>query len=356
MVIQMKNRLTHFRVLWDKVPKWLQDVLAFVTSLVSFIGLVFAGAKLLYRILSAIAPKTLPIDLPWLICIILFIIILFMRSKINQYKSSLWVRLENDATSYYSILHDFRNFYFDVLSYHKNKKLNNDFLTSITQNYLINLLDKLCNIYAAYTGCTVNSCIKLIGKENEDVNFNQIDKNNATVYTFVRSSNLSKKREDASDNKPVLISKNTDFSFIIDPPGFYDKQYFYEQNLHLFDEELKKHQYTYMNTTESYWDFYRAAIVVPIRISHSHLHFTKLTDSVDYHIVGFLCIDTMSTQAFIPEFEEQFIQIAKSFASIAYIVMNKYNFYLKKCKNGYKKYRKRSIKPEGEGINESENE
>lgn len=69
----------------------------------------------------------------------------------------------------------------------------------------------------------MNACIKLIGKENEDINFDKIDKDDATVYTFVRSSNLTKKREDASNDKAVLIKENTDFSFIIDPPLFYEK-------------------------------------------------------------------------------------------------------------------------------------
>jgi hypothetical protein len=349
----MKKATSHFRTLWEKVPKWLQDVLTFITSLASLIGLVYGGAKLLIKIIAKFVPKS-PLSLPWLICIFLLIIIMFMRAKVKQYKESLWVRRESDAINYYNVLHDFRNFYFDVLTYHKDKKLNKDFLTSITRNFLINLLDKLCNIYTAYTGKTVNACIKLIGKENEDVNFDKIDKENATVYTFIRSSNITKQREDASDNKPVLISKNTDFSYIIAPPDFYQKQYFYEQDLQLFNEKLQKYQQKYENTSENYWNFYRAAIVVPIRIAHSHLHFTSPADSVDYHIVGFLCIDTMSTQSFIPEYEEQFIQIAKSFAAIIYIIMNKYNFYLQKCKNGYTKQRKRTKSMKGVNTDDSE--
>ncbi len=347
----MKKIIIRFRTFWDKVPNWLQDVLAFITSLVSLIGIVYGGAQLVINVVSKIVPQ-LPIDLPWLICLLLTVIIMFMRAKMKQYKSSLWIRLRSDAASYYDILHDFRNFYFDVLKYHKDKKLNKEFLTTITREYLINMLEKLCNIYKAYTGKDMNACIKLIGKENEDINFDKIDKENATVYTFVRSKNISKQREDASDNQAVLISKNTDFSYIISPPDFYKKQYFYEQDIHLFDEELKKHQQKYENTTENYWDFYRAAIVVPIRIAHSHLHFTAPTDPFDYHIVGFLCIDTKSTHAFIPEYEEQFIQIAKSFAAIIYVIMNKYNFYLQKCKNGYamRKRNTKSAKGENENV------
>lgn len=355
MVTQMKFFLNFFLRYWEKIPKWLQEVLSFISSLLSIMGVVYAGAAIFIKIILTFLPKPLPIDLPWIMCLILLIIIMFMRSKIKQYKNSLWLRMESDCDGYYSLLHDFRNFYFDILAYHKNKKLNKDFLTSLTRNFLTKVLDKLCSIYTAYTGATINACIKLIGKENESVNFDKIDKDNATVYTFVRSSNITKRREDSVDNKPVLISQNTDFSFIITPPSFYQKQYFYEQNLHTFNSELKKYQNEYQNTTTNYWDFYRAAIVVPIRIAHSHLHFTSSQNTVDYHIIGFLCIDTLSTQAFIPEYENQFIQIAKSFAAIIYVVMNKYNFYLQKCKNGYRRQNKRSSNSKGANKNGSEN-
>ena len=194
MVKQMKKFLDFFLQYWEKVPKWLQEIVSFLTSLVSLIGLVFAGAKLVLKAISPFAPQQLPIDLPWIMCILLLIILMFMRAKIKQYKTSLWTRLESDCDSYYALLHDFRNFYFDILAYHKNKNLNQAFLTSLTRNFLTKILDKLCNIYKAYTGATINACIKLIGKEHEDVNFDKIDKNNATVYTFVRSSNITKRR------------------------------------------------------------------------------------------------------------------------------------------------------------------
>lgn len=342
-VVFQKNVYEQFQ----KIPKWLQDILSFITSLISLVGIIYGLAKLLLEFLSKLTNNKFPISLPWLICIILLITIMFMRSKIIQYKTSLRIRMKNDAANYYGLLHDFRNFYFDILSYHKNKKLNKDFLTEKTRAYLIQSLDRLCNIYSAYTGSKFNACIKLIGKENENVNFDKIDKDNATVYTFVRSSNLSKKREDSSNNMPVLIKENTDFLYVIDPPSFYNKQYFYEGDLHLFDKELRKDGFKYENTTKNYWDFYHAAIVVPIRISHSHLYFTKPTKLYDYHIVGFLCIDTLSTQAFISEHEEQFIEIAKSFAANFYLVMNKYNFYLQKCKNNYKKTKRRMKNKKG---------
>ena len=351
----MKKYLNKFKIYWSKVPDWLQDSLSFITSISAFIGLIYGAAKVIYKALLQITGNTLPIDFPWIICILLLIVIVFMRSKIKQYKKSLWTRLENDAGSYYSVLHDFRNFYFDILTNHKNKKLSPAFLTSITQNFLVNMLDKLCNIYAAYTGSTINTCIKLIGKENEEINFDEIDMDNATVYTYARSSNISKMREDASNDKPVLVKENTDFAYIIKPPSFYKKQYFYEQDLHLFNEALKKHMEEYKNTNTDYWTFYRAAIVVPIRIAHTHLYFTQKTDPKDYHIVGFLCIDTMSTEAFIPEYEEQFIQIAKSFSALIYVVMNKYGFYLKKSKNGYKRPRKKTMKKEEISTNDTEN-
>ena len=132
-----------------------------------------------------------------------------MRFKLKQYKTNLWTRLDNTSKAYYNFLHDYRNLYFEILSNHKNRNLNQKYLTELTCNFLRNMLDKMCDIYTAYSGSKMNACIKLIGKENEDINFDKIDKDDATVYTFVRSSNLTKKREDASNDKAVLIKEET---------------------------------------------------------------------------------------------------------------------------------------------------
>ena len=332
----MRKRRMIFKEYWDKIPKWLQECIDFLSSLASVIGVVYVAAKAILKILTSIFQR-LNLSLPWIMCGILLVIVMLMRFKLKQYKTNSWVRLDSISKGYYKFLHDYRNFYFEILLNYKMKNLNQKYLTELTCNFLRNMLDEMCAIYAAYSGSKMNACIKLIGKENEDVNFDKIDKDNATVYTFLRSSNLTKKREDASNNKAVLIKENTDFSFIIDPPLFYNKQYFYEQDIQLFDEYLHKQGEKYHNTTPNYDEYYKAALLVPIRIAYRRLYFTQQNDKWDYHIVGFLCVDTLSTQAFIPEFEEQFIEIAKSFASITYIVMNKYMFYLTKCRNGYKK-------------------
>lgn len=329
----MGDYFNSIKKLWNKVPDWIQGIVSFCGSLITIAAVVAVPAQIIQGILKKIFPENInpQILFPWLICVFLSVIVLILRFKIKQYKQSLRIRFDSDSNSYYNILHDFRNYYFDVLSYHKSGKLNKSFLTSITKTYLISMLDKLCDIFHAYTGSDFDACIKIIGKENENVDFDKINEENATVYTFLRSGKMKPARVGSVNNDPVLISKNTDFQYIISPPDFYRKKYFYEQNLQKFDEYLmKQHRERYQNTTEDYWDFYRAALVVPIHISRTHLYFSQKNN---YHIVGFLCIDTMSTQAFIPEYEEQFVKIAKSFAAVMYIIMNKYQYYLSKHAN-----------------------
>lgn len=87
----------------------------------------------------------------------------------------------------------------------------------------------------------------------------------------------------------------------------------------------------YENTTFDYDNFYRDAIVYPIKVENKQLFFNE--NSKDgYSILGFLCIDTLATDAFISEYEENFISIASAIASICYLVLNKYQYYLKKLK------------------------
>lgn len=346
-MIRINLKMNLWEKLWSKVPEWMRESVNFIASLLTVVGIAYGAAKLVFQIMGSFL-KSLNIDLSWGMCFFLVIIIMFMRFKLKQYKTNSWVRLNSISQDYYAVLHDYRNLYFDILSNHKSDTLNQKYLTQLTYSFLRDMLDKICDIFSAYTGSEINACIKLIGKENENVKFDSIDKNDATVYTFVRSSNISKEREDAanlSNDRAVLIKENTDFLYIIDPPEFYNKQYFYEQDLKQFDQFLREIGLKYQNTTPNYDKYYRAALVVPIRIAHKRLYFTQQNEIWDYHIIGFLCIDTLSTNAFIPEFEKQFVDIAKSFAAVAYVVMNKYMFYLQRYRTKQSKKRKYGNKP-----------
>lgn len=322
------------RGLWkryDAIDGKTKDIIAFVGSLVGLVSVAGGVAVSLIKVLTNFWGNGIWESFPWIMCLIFVVIIMWMRHQIAKYKKNMWRRLESDAGGYYSVLVKFADYYFDMLHYREQEMLNLGLLTQTTIAYLRNVLDKVCDIYKSYTGSEMNACIKVFGKKNEDVGFGAIDVENATVYTLVRSSNLSPSREEACDDQPVPLKGNTDFRLLVQMPAFYRKHYLYQQNLQEFDKYLESHGEKYENTTENYWEYYKGALIVPIRMSHAHLPFTKREEQEEYHILGFLCIDTLSTEAFISEFEDAFVQMARSFAALIYVVLNKYHYYLKKC-------------------------
>lgn len=114
-------------------------------------GVAYAVAKMILKILTSIFDK-LNLSLSWVMCGILIIIIMLMRFKLKQYKTNLWTRLDNTSKAYYNFLHNYRNLYFEILSNHKNRNLNQKYLTELACNFLRNMLDKMCDIYTAYSG------------------------------------------------------------------------------------------------------------------------------------------------------------------------------------------------------------
>lgn len=64
--------------------------------------------------------------------------------------------------------------------------------------------------------------------------------------------------------------------------------------------------------------------------NHKRLHKKKAC----YDVLGFLCIDSMSTVAFLAREENYNVNIAKAVAAQMYVILNQYRQYLKKLTNG----------------------
>ncbi len=101
-----------------------------------------------------------------------------------------------------------------------------------------------------------------------------------------------------------------------------------------YAKDLEKAGKVYRNTTEHFEKYYRGTIVAPIRIKRSRLYY--LNDSAGYDIIGFLCVDSLSVNAFRNKRDEKndYSNIVKAFAAEIYIVLNKYNYYLRKINGG----------------------
>ena len=102
-----------------------------------------------------------------------------------------------------------------------------------------------------------------------------------------------------------------------------------------YDKDLRKAGKKYRNTTEDYEKYYKGTIVVPIRVNKSHLYY--VSENSGYDIVGFLCVDSLSTNAFrnAELDKDNNTNIVKSFAAEIYIILNKYNLYLQRIHGGH---------------------
>lgn len=66
-------------------------------------------------------------------------------------------------------------------------------------------------------------------------------------------------------------------------------------------------------------------------IEHKRLYDTSSEDS--FHVIGFLCVDSESTSAFLKRQEKANVNMLKSFADLIYILLSQYQHYLKKLAN-----------------------
>lgn len=322
------------------IPYWVYDSLSILSAFITILTAVIAILKAVVTINKLENGSYQIICNPGLICLCVVLIscVIVCMVKVKKYGSILRNIREGFAFNYYNFLHDFRNTYFDMLRKHKNNVGQDDntrleILTKDTQNFLEEALDYLCDIMEKNTGQKISACVKLI--ENTG-SVTDIDKESATVITFCRSrsSDKNRKANDENRNKSIYIKDNTDFYDILDKNSETTNSYFYQTDLLQYDKDLRKIGKKYKNTTENFEKYYRGTIVAPIRISKRRLHY--LQDKQGYDIIGFLCIDSPSVNAFrnTAVDRENYSNIVKSFAAEIYIILNKYNFYLKKIIGG----------------------
>lgn len=196
-------------------------------------------------------------------------------------------------------------------------------LGDLTLSYLVDnvrgvsedILNVLCRIFKRVTGEEISACIKLLTDDSK------------STKTFYRSSNAKAKREKRDLNKEVRFTKNTDFYKIIKE----NEEYFYVGDLEKYSKEKGN---DYKNSNRDYLNYYKGTIVVPIKIENNYIHFSK-DKKGGVHLLGFLCVDSLSKKAFTERQRKYNLQIMFIFANIFYMILNKYKYYLKKYEEEY---------------------
>lgn len=319
----------------ENIPYGVYDGLSIISSVITLITAAWCIVKAVVTIKEV--DGQFVVDFNTFLLLLCFLVVMFsivVTVKLCKYARIYRALRKSFTYNYYNAAHDLRNVYFDILKQHKKEQSEDsiEILTTITRTFLGDTLDYLCEILESITGKEIHGCIKLI--ENLHEQADGIDPKVATVKTFCRSKNTQPQRvsNDQVDNKSIKICDNTDFYDILDPDNTSCNSCFYCSNLKELEKQLKKSGKRYKNTTLDWEDYYRSTIVAPIRVANKRLFFNQLTEG--YNVVGFLCVDSMSTEAFRnTAFEkENYSYIVKSFAAEIYIILNMYSYYLVQIK------------------------
>lgn len=200
--------------------------------------------------------------------------------------------------------------------------LTEEMITLSMKSFCQNTINILENIFQAITGKEVNICIKVfdINKPWEN------DINKMQVSTLCRSSKSMPERCEI-DNKPVRVVDNTDFLTILKDGN----PLFASSNLIKFEKNYSKINKIYLNSNPNWKNFYRSTIVVPIRIHTCYLPKSlNKRPSQDYHIMGFLCVDSMSTATFENDKTIMYYtEITYAVADLLYRYLERCSYYLR---------------------------
>ncbi len=299
--------------LFNKIPLWVINALSFISGILTVITTLFTFVSL-YK-----SWNNIYIFVFSGLCLLSFILILFFR--IRKYKKIVFERQQITSFVYHKLTHISRDVYFDNMRHHKDKLENISNLSDTYITHLSVLLTHLSDMMEIYCGQKISACIKLITKPA--VNIDDI-----ILTTFCRSITSETMRGKYEKNSEIKLVDNTDFLYIVDPNGDSNLNYFYQGNLKEFAKDLDKQGKKYRNTNTNWENDYIGTIVVPIQIEHKRLYDSPLEESLN--VIGFLCVDSKSSSAFLKRQETANVDMLKSFADIIYILLSQYQHYLKK--------------------------
>ena len=310
-VITLKKKL-------ENIPNWIINLLSVISAVITILTGIL-GAISFFSPKSGLTQYGMNV---WLILLIIMLICLLVLvvSKAWKYRKLSKARIRSVSSVLHILNHEFRNMFFDILHEYKLGKLTSWGLTSSVERFLRDSLDGLCEIMKDYTGCDVCACIKLLehGEEKE------IEIDTATVTVFCRSKNSAQERKnmDAQAHKIFL----RDDTALLEVSGDSGKDHFACKDLEKYKSEHSNDKNYYRNPNLNWEKFYRGTFVVPIRIEAKRLFYFKNPPS--HHLIGYLCLDSLSTNAFLPNQEKYNAEIIKAFADIFYVALSKYSHYL----------------------------
>jgi hypothetical protein len=252
------------------------EYFAFIAGMASIIGIIalFFASVVSYIILG---------------CLVLYtcFITLFIATR---YKNKFNYRLKEIGKLQHDFSHEYR--------YHIAKMSMHVFDTGDAKKIFDMIAKAICDdihrFFKTILKTDVSVCIKSIVTEtlmNNDIN-------TWKVTTLARNTECANSRSQ-NDDTPALVSENTDFQTILAEESG-QEDWFAIPNLEKHIAAGRKGGGTgevFKNSTPNYIEKYKSVIVVPIRIKSEYVSTSiSIPDSKrHHHVIGFLCIDSLTT-------------------------------------------------------------
>lgn len=319
--------MSNLRRIFENIPYWLINLLTILSGIITIFTPIAGFITLLRR-----EQSEQPVDINWLLlaCTVAFLLlIILLVLRLWKYRKLSKSRLRTVSFALHSLSHKFRDVFFDILHDYKLGQLNETSLTNYVDRFIKESLNELCRIMEDYTGCEIFSCIKLI--ECDDSSQKAVDVDEAKIVVFCRSDNSDKERINY-DKQPhqTYLKNDTALMQVAGPDA---KPHFSCADLRKYREKHSGEKEYYKNPNQNWEKYYVGTFVVPIRIELRRLFYKSKKEKVPYHVIGFLCLDSLSKNAFLDKQEKYNAEIIKSFADVFYVVFSKYSHYLYKIRD-----------------------
>ena len=306
----------------NNIPIWFINLISVASGIISILSFIYGIVTVILSIKYGVPFN----DVLCMICLILFLFCVMAGIRILKYRKMSNGRMEAVSSKYYLALSTAKELYFQIMNQHKNGVLTTKEVLNAMESDLSKLLDALCSVMGHFTNREISACIKVIAdcRDQEEITIHS----NISLVTLYRSSNSNIDRgRYESQTEKIKLCDNTDFLDVINPDN--PKGYFYCGNLEAYDKELHKVGKKYKNTNENWSNYYIGTIVVPIQIKNKLAYHTIRNDN-SFNLIGFLCIDSLSKDAFTKKQEKYNVNVVRSFAEIMYFLLGQYRHYLRK--------------------------
>ena len=310
------------------VKQRIKRFLGYLSNKSYYIGL-FNGISSLLAFLSifyCVSFRSVPDIFITVLCFIAFftLLISIVAFAVNYYSTKDTQTFV--CSEYYALLHDFRNSMKKLELEYEDTLIAEgmaDIFLERMNRLIMRVLDHLVKTVNYVSGDAVSASVKLIDySENQGKDSSSF---NGYVRTFARDSDSFKerhKRDGTQAASNASIHDNTDFTYFFESDtSYFMDSMFYQSNLMKYDRIRRSVGLSgYKNSNSDWREYYVGTAVAPIRIKAKLLDI-KCSDEERFFVIGFLCIDSLSTKVFTHRRKRLFACILKGYAAIMFYML-----------------------------------